>query len=136
MTDTLTISNARLLELNAGFQDLLSRPFPTSTARQRASFQFSTLKPAIEAYGEGLKPLQERETAIQALPDGPEKTEARKAFAQEVAAYLDAEVEVPKPRKMLVEADLPKGEKGSDANAKAILALAPEFFTLTDPDAE
>jgi hypothetical protein len=134
MSDTLTISNARLLEINAGMQDLLSRPFPSPTSRQRASFQFSTLKPALEAYSEGLKPLQEREAALNAMEDSDERTELRKQFGADVAAYLTAEVEIPKPRKMLVEADLPRGEKGSDANAKAILALAPEFFTLSDPD--
>ncbi len=132
--DTLTITNARLLELAQGFADLMSRPFPSATARQRASFQYSTLKPAITAYEDGVKQLAEREQAIKAMPEGEERETLWAAFMVDFKAYLTAEVEVPKPRKMLVEADLPRGEKGSDANAKACLALAPEFWTITDPD--
>ena len=150
MTDTFTVTNRRLLDIRDGLNDLMfelvgvnpqtgqplykARTFPSATSRQRVTFQYDSLAPAIKSYEDGLKPLAERESEIRAMEEGAEQLAALADLMKDLEAYRLAEVEVPKPRRMLVEADFPKGAKGSDANAGAVLKLHPEFFALTDPD--
>jgi hypothetical protein len=122
----LTLTNKRLLDIEKGFTLLLPKTFPNATARQRATFQYSTLQPMLTAYRDGLKPLAERDVPTLSPKE-------RDALQREFDEYMNAEVEVPPPTKQLVDADLPK-DKDGDANGVITALLAPEFFTLVDPD--
>jgi len=136
MSSTIPITNARLLEISAGFADLLGRPFPTAISRQRAAFQYASIQPALDGYREGLKDLQARELDIKGKDDDASNAE-RRAVVAEFTDYLAQMVDVPAPRKRLVESDLPRASSDTgDANARATLQLSPEFFLLADPDAE
>jgi hypothetical protein len=148
MTDTLTLTNARLLEAAEGYRNLLwrreidangqpallPRTFPSAISRQRAAFQYAALKPALESYDEGLAPVRERRKTLAGLSETEQVRELGE-MQRDLDALNAAPVEVPRPTKMLVEADLPRERKGEDANGLCTTQLAPEFFALADPDA-
>lgn len=141
MSDLLTITNRRALELESALRGYLSRGLPTSVARQRAQLALYSLRDVKESYDEAIKGLQEREAAARKLDEmDPDRETALAGIMTEFDILLSEAVDIPAPRAKMQENDLPKALKSNDANhvgaGLIAVTLAPEFFTLVDPDVE
>jgi len=140
MSEMLTVTNRRALELETALRGYLSRGLPTSVARQRAQLALYSLRDVRQSYDDAVKGLQEREVEARKLDEtDPDREAALSGIMAELDTLLSGDVDIPAPRAKMQENDLPKALKSNDANhvgaGLIAVTLAPEFFTLVDPDA-
>jgi hypothetical protein len=137
------VTNRRLVEIGEGLKAISMRALPSRLVEQRVAIYWARLRPLLQAYDKGLKPLTDREALALQLPEGDPEREAKLALIyKEIDDFKDGLVEIQVPRERLIEDDLPRALKTKDGqgllNATGAsmvrVLLSPEFFDLTDPD--
>lgn len=152
----MILTNRELDRYAQGFVLLLGRLMPDQPKRQRANYFYKhCIRTAHETLQEELRPLELRQVEAPLIDDETDRLREMLAIRQESDALWDSEVEIPLPRKLLTEDDLPREIKGTikgpvvngahttvngkdnaTDNGRIVDLLTPAFYLLTNPDKE